>query len=101
MAFTISSTTESAPRGSLAHRAAEYLNAIAVAQLSLSYSAAGVATGTTTSKVKTVNTVTYTVNGIYQTAKTATDDFWTLSGAVVPASSFQKYALLIDTAGEA
>ena len=36
-----------------------------------------------------------------QYSKAATDNFWTLSGTTVAASSFQKYALLIDTAGAA
>jgi len=62
--------------------------------------AAGCATATVTSQVKTVNTLTYLIDGAYKT-KAATDNFWTLAGATVPVASFQKYYLLIDGSGAA
>src|SRR6185437_15891082 len=62
--------------------------------------AAGCATATTTSQAKTTNTLTYLIDGAYK-SKTATDNFWTLSGVTVPVASFQKYYLLIDGSGAA
>lgn len=62
--------------------------------------AAGCAAATTTTQAKTTNTLTYLIDGAYK-SKTATDNFWTLSGSVVPVSSFQKYYLLIDGSGAA
>lgn len=59
-----------------------------------------VAIGTTKSKVKTTNTVTYRVNG-KSLSKAGTDDLWTLSGTVVAAVSWQKYLLLLDASGTA
>lgn len=61
---------------------------------------AGITIGTTASKVKITNAITYSIDGA-NLAKGATDDFWTLSGTTVAASSFQKYLLLIDAAGAA
>lgn len=60
-----------------------------------------IAQGTTPAKVKTTVSVTYRIDGAIQTAKGATDDFWTLAGTVVAASSWQKYVLMIDSAGAA
>jgi hypothetical protein len=62
--------------------------------------AAGCATATTTSQVKTAATLTYLIDGAYKT-KGATDNFWTLAGVTVPVASFQKYYLLIDGSGAA
>lgn len=61
---------------------------------------ASVATGTTTSKVKTTNQTDFFVNGsVFR--KAAADDFWTLTGAVQPISSWRKYLLCVDNAGAA
>lgn len=68
--------------------------------LNCAYSGAGCATATTTSKAKIVNTTAYTVGGKIL-SKGATDNFWTLAGTTVAASSWQKYLLLIDDAGAA
>ena len=87
-------------RGSMARAAVEAANAALLYALSRVQDAAGAAGATTAAKVKTANTIHYSVLGKLF-SKSATDNFWTLSGAVVPASSFQKYALLIDTAGAA
>lgn len=100
MAFTTSKSHVNAARSSLTLRAAEFLNAMAVAYLSRALTAGGAARGTTAAKVKTVNTVTFTVNGVFYSLS-GTDDFWTLSGTVVAKSSFQKYVLMVDTSGVA
>lgn len=100
MALTTTNYHTNEPRGGQARGAVEQANAITAWLLSHPTTAAGVATGTTTSKVKTANTLTYRINGAFK-SKAATDDFWTLSGTTVPAGSFQKYALLIDGSGAA
>jgi hypothetical protein len=64
------------------------------------YTAAGAATATVTSQAKTVNTLTYRSGGVFKT-KAGTDNFWTLTGATQPVSSFTKYLLMIDGAGAA
>lgn len=64
------------------------------------YTASGATIATTTSKVKTVNTTNYTVGGAWKT-KAATDNLWTLTGTVVPFSSYQKYLLMLDGSGVA
>jgi hypothetical protein len=100
MSFVTANFMTNEPTGSQARGAAVLGNATLAFGLSKALTAAGVATATTTSKVKTVNTLTYTVAGKFYT-KAATDNFWTLAGATVPAAGFQKYLLLIDTAGAA
>lgn len=83
-----------------ARAAAECANALNAYNLSRALTAAGVATATTTSKAKTVNSLQYSIAGVQYT-KGATDNFWTLSGTTVAAASWQKYLLLIDTSGAA
>lgn len=62
---------------------------------------AAVATGTTTSKVKTVtNPVAFIVDGAVL-SKAAADDFWTLTGATFAAGLSNKWLLLVDAAGAA
>lgn len=104
MAFTTSKVHQDFPRGSSQEAAVSLSNALAAYEGSKALTAAGVATATVTSQVKTVNTLTYTIAGAFK-SKGATDNFWTLgvagSNTLVPASSFQKYALLIDAAGAA
>jgi hypothetical protein len=63
-------------------------------------SAAGAAQATTATQAKTVNTVVYTIGGAFK-SKAATDNLWTLSGAVVAVSSFQKYLLCLGPTGTA
>lgn len=75
-------------------------NTLAMLQANDSLTAAGCATATTTSKVKTVNTLTFKIDGVFKT-KAATDNFWTLSGSTVADLSWQKYLLLIDASGAA
>lgn len=62
--------------------------------------AAGCATATTTSKAKTVNTLTFKIDGAFYSLS-ATDNFWTLTGGVVAVSSFQKWLLCVNSAGTA
>lgn len=100
MAFTVTKHITNFPRAGNPRAAANVANATLVFALSQAKTAAGCATATVTSKVKTANTLTFTVNGVFFSLN-ATDNFWTLSGTVVPAGSFQKYALLVDTAGAA
>lgn len=100
MAFTTAKYIDTGPRGSLIRGAADMANAASAYALSRSLAAAGCDTGGTSTKVKTTNTLTYTVAGVFY-SKGATDNFWTLSGTAVAASSWQKYLLLIDTAGDA
>lgn len=64
------------------------------------YTAAGVAMATTTTKAKTANTLTYTIDGKLL-SKAGTDNFWTLSGSVVPDGSRCVFLLYIDSAGAA
>ncbi len=80
--------------------AAQTINRLILLYQNRVLTAAAVATGTTTSKVKTVATATFTIDGTFKT-KAATDDLWTLSGTVVAASMFQKYLLLLNAAGTA
>ena len=88
------------PRASQARGAGELANAFAIYALSRALTAAGVARGTTATKAKIVNTLHFSIGGA-QFSKAATDDFWTLSGTTVQASSWQKYLLLIDASGNA
>lgn len=100
MAFTTTNLVPDVARGSEAEAAAQLANATAALAASMALGSAGIAIGTTTTKIKTATTVAYTVNGKVF-SKAGTDDFWTLSGAVVPASSWAKYALLIDASAAA
>lgn len=103
-AFITSNFHTNAAKGSQARGAGELANAIAVYGLSRALTAGGVATATTTSKAKTVNTIQYSIGGVQYT-KAATDNLWTLgvagSNTTVAVGSFQKYLLLLDTAGAA
>jgi hypothetical protein len=60
----------------------------------------GAGIGTTTSKVRSNATISYTINGEFK-SKAATDDLWTLTGAVIPAGQKRTYLLLLDSAGAA
>lgn len=101
MAFTTGNIIAHLNRGSNGDRsAAELANANAAFAMNRALSSAAAAIGTTTQKVKTAATLTYTINGLFF-SKAATDDFWTLAGTTVAASMFQKYLLLIDAAGAA
>ncbi len=55
---------------------------------------------TTASKVKTTN-ATVLLNAGVMNALAASDDFWTLTGGVLAASSFRRYLLLCDAADAA
>jgi hypothetical protein len=78
-------------------------NALLMSQANMALTAAGVATATTTSQVKTANTLTYLINGVFK-SKTATDNFWTLTGTAVTAGvggATMFWALCINAAGAA
>lgn len=100
MALVTANYITNEPRGSQARGAAEAGSGALVFSLSRALTAAGSARGTTAAKAKTVNTTAFTVAGKFYSLA-ATDDFWTLSGTTVAVSSFQKYALLVDTSGTA
>lgn len=100
MTFLASNRFNNAARGSITRAAAELANLIAALHLSQALTAAGVATATVTSQVKTVNTLTFLINGKFF-SKAGTDNFWTPAGLTLPAGYFQKYLLLIDSAGAA
>jgi hypothetical protein len=78
-------------------------NALLQQHLNQPLTAAGVATATVTSQVKTVNTLTYLINGVFK-SKVATDNFWTLTGTAVTAAvggATMFWALCINAAGAA
>lgn len=100
MAAVLSLRHTNEPRASQARAALELANVAGAYALNRTFANAGIAIGTTTTKVKTANTTPFTVSGTWF-SKAATDDFWTLSGTVVAASSWQKYALLMDNTGAA
>ena len=106
MAFILKNIFPHVSRNSNAARsAAEFANALAVYSMSRALTAAGAEIGTTTTKVQTANTITYTVGGKFY-SKTATDDLWapgadSNSSTVVGKSSWQKYICLLDTSGNA
>lgn len=100
MAFSTSKVHFDSPRGSTQAAVSALANALAAYDLNRALTAAGCATATVTSQVKTVATLTFQINGAFKT-KGATDNFWTLTGSTVPAASFQKWALLIDASGAA
>jgi hypothetical protein len=76
------------------------VNAMALLAANRCLSAGGATIGTTTTKAKSANTIVFTIDGVFK-SKAATDDLWTLSGGVVPISSFQKYLLCLDASGTA
>lgn len=87
-------------RGSQARAAVELANVTAALALSRNDGSAGLVIGTTTSKVKVATITPYLSNGAWKSLA-VTDDAFTLSGTVVAAGSFQKYLLLVDSAGTA
>ena len=70
-------------------------NRTALYGLNMCFQSAGIATATTAAKIKTVTaTVAYLNDGAFLSLA-ATDNFWTLTGSVVPIGSFTKYLLLV------
>lgn len=100
MAFVTSNYLKGLARTDAARGDAQFANAMGVYNLSRGLTAAGITIATTASKVKTANTLVFTVAGVFYSLN-ASDDFWTLAGTVVAAGSWQKYALMVDTAGAA
>jgi hypothetical protein len=69
------------------------------------FTAAGVAVATTTTQVKTVNALTFLINGVFK-SKAGTDNFWTVAMfqaaagfKVIPDGSRAIFLLLIDASG--
>jgi len=77
------------------------LNRNLLNDLNLALGPAGAAIATNTTGVKSVNSVTYTLDGAFQTAKGATDPLWTLTGGVLAVASFRRYLLCIGSGGTA
>lgn len=78
-------------------------NALLSGWANMALTACGAAIATTTSKAKTVNTLTYLIDGVFK-SKAATDNFWTLTGTAVTAGgsgATLHYALCIDGTGAA
>ena len=88
------------PRASAIRAVCAMANAIASATLNRATTAGGVAIGTTPSKVSSTATINYTVGGAPAT-KAATADLWTPAGATVGFNMWQKYLLMLDSAGAA
>lgn len=76
------------------------VEALRSAALNRVLSDGGAGIGTTTSKVRSNATITFTVDGEFK-SKASTDDLWTLTGAVIPAGQKRSYLLLLDSAGVA
>lgn len=80
-------------------------NALVLLAENCAFTAAGVAMATTTTAVKTVNALTYLIEGVFK-SKAGTDNFWTAANsftamATVPIGGSCIIALLIDAAGAA
>ena len=98
MAFVTAKYDKGVSRTGVDRGTAQATNAFGVYELSKALTAGGITTATVTSKAKSANTITFTVGGQFYSLA-ASDNFWVLSGTVVAAASFQKYLLLVDTAG--
>jgi len=79
------------------------LNALLMQVENAAYAACGSAIATTTSKVKTVNTCPFTIDGVWYSLS-GTDNFWTLTGTAVTAATggaTMHYALCVNSSGTA
>lgn len=79
--------------GSVGRATAVITNRQTMLALNRAYAAAGATIATTTTKIKTVNSVPYTIDGSFVTALAGTDNFWVLTGGVLAVSSFRVYLL--------
>jgi hypothetical protein len=78
------------------------LNRNMLNDLNCALAAAGATMATNTTGIKTVNSVPYLLNGVFQTAKGATDNFWTLTGGPLLPGNMRAYLLCVGpTAGTA
>jgi hypothetical protein len=83
----------------------QFYNALVTLVENCAFTAAGVAMATTTTAVKTVNSLTYLIEGVFK-VKAGTDNFWTAANSftamqTVPIGSRCIILLLIDAAGAA
>jgi hypothetical protein len=93
---------ETTYNGDLTKAAIVLLNRNMLNDLNCALAAAGAAMATNTTGIKTVNSVPYLLNGNYQTALSATNPFWTLTGGNLAAGFMRAYLLCIGpTAGTA
>lgn len=100
MAFLTTLYPADVARRSMEKGSVELANAGMAYMLNMPLSSGAIAIATTTTQVKTASTITYSING-QPLSLSATDNFWTLSGTVVAASSWQKYLLLVNASGTA
>ncbi|MEO6566768.1 MAG: hypothetical protein ABIO63_12155 [Casimicrobiaceae bacterium] len=78
----------------------QLVNALAILRANAALTSAAANIGTTKPKAGTTATLVFQIDGVFK-SKASTDDFWTLAGTTVAASSFQKYLLMVDTSGNA
>jgi len=79
------------------------LNAHIATVANMALTAAGSAQATNTTGVKTANTTTFTIDGVFK-SKTATDPLWALTGTAVTAGgsgATMHYALCLNASGTA
>lgn len=96
--FLTTSRHTNVARASMARAAVEASNAALAFAMNQIFNSSAVGIATTTTQARTTASLTFTTNG-QQFTKSSADNFWTLSGTVVAAGNTQKYALLIDGAG--
>lgn len=78
-------------------------NALLMQETNQPLTAAGSAQATNTTGVKSVNTTTFTIDGVFK-SKAATDPLWTLTGSAVTAGGLgatMHYALCLNASGTA
>lgn len=69
--------------------------------LNWSLQSVGLAIATVTTQVKSTIAGVVLAGGVFSASKAGTDNEFTLTGAVVPVSSFNKYLMMRDSAGTA
>lgn len=100
MSVAVTATTVTSLVGAAERAAIVAVNRLLLMVANLLKGTPGLAIGTTTTKVKFANTSGYSIDG-KPLSKTATDDFWTLSGTTLSAGQSNKYLLYVDSAGAA
>lgn len=96
---SVASYPDQTTRGSPQRADIALNNASALFAMNRTFATPTITIGTTTTKVRTTATCTFTLGGAFQTAVSSTDDLWTLSGTLVAAGSYQKYLLMWDSTG--
>lgn len=94
------SATLDAPSGGIDRTVFDSVKRLVLLRDNACLAAAGTAAATTASKVKTVNTVTYLIDGQFKSLA-GTDNFWTLTGTTLTAGQSNKWLLCVDGSGTA